>query len=425
MRVLFTVIPEKTMFQSMVALAWALRTAGHDVRVASQPTFVDVITQAGLTAVPVGRNVDLWRVVNADPELVAIARGGLHPPFDVVADPAAADWGRMRHAMTGAVRDAHKPHNFPMIASLVQFARWWRPDLVVWEPFTYAGAVAAEACGAVHGRLPWGLDVVGATRNRFRALRDEQPTAQRADPLADWLAGYATRYGFTPTEDLITGHFTVSQLPDSLQVPADRPYVRMRYVPYGGPATVPDWLWRRLDRPRVAVTLGTTATDVLGGYAVDVGGVLEALADLDVEVVVTVADAARARLGTLPANARTVGYVPLHALAPTCAAVIHHGGFGTLATFALQGVPQLILPRHFEGPLLARRLAAQGAGLARHADLASRRTVRESLRWLLDEPGFRDRAAALRDEFHAMPAPDQVAARLGEMCRRPTGAARH
>ena len=48
MRVLFATYPERTHFLAMVPLAWALRTAGHEVRVASQPTFTDVITRAVL-----------------------------------------------------------------------------------------------------------------------------------------------------------------------------------------------------------------------------------------------------------------------------------------------------------------------------------------------------------------------------------------
>ena len=63
MRVLLTTYPERTHFLAMVPLAWALRTAGHDVRVAVQPKFAPTVTQAGLTAAPVGRNSDLWQIL--------------------------------------------------------------------------------------------------------------------------------------------------------------------------------------------------------------------------------------------------------------------------------------------------------------------------------------------------------------------------
>ncbi|MGW2784745.1 hypothetical protein ACWC3X_26360 [Streptomyces populi] len=35
-------------------LAWSLRTAGHEVRVACRPDLLDAVTSAGLTAVGVG-----------------------------------------------------------------------------------------------------------------------------------------------------------------------------------------------------------------------------------------------------------------------------------------------------------------------------------------------------------------------------------
>src|ERR1017187_1851466 len=39
----------------MVPVAWALRAAGHEVRVASQPDLTEVITGAGRPGVPVGQ----------------------------------------------------------------------------------------------------------------------------------------------------------------------------------------------------------------------------------------------------------------------------------------------------------------------------------------------------------------------------------
>ena len=63
MRVLFALNPFNTVFKYMAPLGWALRTAGHEVRFASQPRFADVITQSGLTAVPVGRDTNLWELI--------------------------------------------------------------------------------------------------------------------------------------------------------------------------------------------------------------------------------------------------------------------------------------------------------------------------------------------------------------------------
>jgi UDP:flavonoid glycosyltransferase YjiC (YdhE family) len=94
--------------------------------------------------------------------------------------------------------------------------------------------------------------------------------------------------------------------------------------------------------------------------------------------------------------------------------VIHHAGFGTLATTALHAVPQLTLSRDADGPALAKRVARQGAGIALDPATATGEQVRHSVRRLLDEPGFAGRAGALRDEMLAMTAPNDVVGQLLE-----------
>ncbi|MBB5958534.1 glycosyltransferase (activator-dependent family) [Saccharothrix tamanrassetensis] len=415
MRVLFTASPEKTIFLAMVPLAWALRTAGHEVRFAGSPSFTGTITQAGLTAVPVGRDHDPTRRLAAagvTPEILEETRAGLGAPWDVVEDAADARWDHLLQGYREAVDYAFKPVNFPLIAGLVDFARSWEPDLVVWDSLTYAGPIAAKACGAAHARLLWSVDVFGATRERFLALKAEQPPPRREDPLADWLGGYGRKYGFEFTEDMTTGNFTIDQLPACLRLETGLDLHPVRYVPYGGAATVPKWLWAPPERPRIALTFGTTATDQFAGYALDVQAILEALSDLPVEVVATIAEAEQEKLTSVPDNARLLPYVPLHVLAPTCAAAIHHGGFGTLNTFALHAVPQLVLPYHFDEPVFADRYTAQGAGLGIHAGEATGGRVRDAVLRLLTEPAFRERAVVLRDEMHAMASPNELVPRL-------------
>jgi glycosyltransferase (activator-dependent family) len=420
MRVLFVANPEKTIFLSMVPLAWALRTAGHEVRFAGQPGFAAEITQAGLTAVPLGHDRDPYRIARLTPGRVEAERAGLHPPWDVATDPANAVWDRMLLGHVDAVQLGHKPEYFPIIAALVEFARHWQPDLVVWEPLTYAGGIAAKACGAASARLLFGIDVFGVTRDHYRHLLAEQPPESRPDPLAEWLGSYGRRYGFEFSEDMATGHFTVDQFPASLQLAADLEYVPMRYVPYNGKAVVPRWLWEPTERPRVALTMGLTATDSFDGYAVPVQEILDATADLDIELVATIAEAEQRKL-RVPANARLVPFVPLHALAPTLSVAIHHAGPGTLATIALHGVPQLALPYSFDEPIFARNLVAQGAGLELGPDEISGQAVRDKLLRLLRQPHHRQRALALRDEMLAMPSPNQVVGRLEELTAKHRG----
>ncbi|MET8054995.1 glycosyltransferase, partial [Streptosporangium sp. NPDC005286] len=201
----------------------------------------------------------------------------------------------------------------------------------------------------------------------------------------------------------------------SLSMRADLDYLPMRYVPYGGPAVVPKWLWTPPQHPRVALTLGTTATEHFAGYTVDVQDILDALADLDIELIATIAESEQAKLSRVPGNTRLVSYVPLHALAPTCAAVISHAGPGTFLTTALYGVPQLTMPWDFDEPELAGRAARQGGTLTIRPDQATGQDIRDSLLRLLDEPTFRDRAHDLRDEIHAQPTPNQLVPQLEKL----------
>jgi len=44
-----------------------------------------------------------------------------------------------------------------MLGDLVAFAQWWRPDVVVYEAVSYAGAVTAAVLGVPGVRLLFGL----------------------------------------------------------------------------------------------------------------------------------------------------------------------------------------------------------------------------------------------------------------------------
>ncbi|MFF4616614.1 activator-dependent family glycosyltransferase [Nonomuraea jabiensis] len=413
MRVLFATYPAKTHFHAMVPLAWALRGAGHEVTVAAQPGFAAEINQAGLTAVPVGADRSLGRMLEANPALLEELRAE--------GDARAGDltWEDVKDEYSESVTWWYKMENVPMIHSLVTFARRWRPDLVVWEPTTSAGAIAAKACGAAHARLMYTPDSFGLTRANYLRLRPPTPAPDESDTLAEWLASYADKYGARFSEDMVTGQFTIDHFPDSLRLDAGLAYVRTRYVPYGGAAVVPDWLTTPPRRPRIAITLGMDA------FADELREILGSLAELDVEVVATVPDDRRAALGPVPGNVRLVSYVPLLALVPTCSVVIHHAGAGTLATTSLYGVPQLVLRLSLEGdfdePELVDGLTGQGAGVAVRPGAGIGTAVRNNVVRLLEDPRFRERAAALRAEMLSLPSPAETVGELERLAAEHRG----
>ncbi|MEU5884527.1 activator-dependent family glycosyltransferase [Spirillospora sp. NPDC047279] len=422
MRILFTTFAAKVHMYSQVSLAWALRTAGHEVCIASQPDMVEDITRTGLTGVGVGEALDLEeRMKQVDDNLgdEETRRGS--------DGEAELDLTEMRPemlthdyllgmftAMTAVVFQNQCPE--PMVDDLVTFARTWKPDLVIWDTLTFAGPVAAKASGAAHARLLFGLDHVGRTRRAFLDELDRLPPELRDDPQREWLTWTLERYGCEFDEDTVTGNWTIDPTPAWIRFPLDLNYIPMRYVPYNGPSTVPEWLYERPKRKRICLTLGLSHREVQGGDEISIADLFEAVDGLDAEVVATF-DPSQVKSLRVPDNVRAVDFVPLNDLLPTCSAIVSHGGSGTFATALRHGVPQLILPsRIWDSTYKAERLEEQGAGMCvQDAAALSPKELRERLVRLLEEPSYARSAAMLRQELIGTPSPNAVVPALEKL----------
>ncbi|WP_026119393.1 activator-dependent family glycosyltransferase [Nocardiopsis ganjiahuensis] len=413
MRVVLASYTEKTHFIGMVALAWALRAAGHEVRVATQPALSGFASEAGLASVPVGRD---HRLRSGFDLVAGWGEGDARGFFDVGDSwPGALPWDELRWGMRDTTAWWWKPVNEPMLEDLVSFCRSWRPDLVIWESTTFSAAIAAEACGAAHARFLWSLDLFAAMREQYLQRAAERPEATPDDPMRAWLEDRAARHGVEFSETLIRGQFTLDYLPASLGVPAETgtPRLPLRYVPYNGRAVIPDWLRTPPERPRIGVSVGTSTTDWFGGHTYSLTDLLKGLSELDVEVVATLPDEEAARIRGLADNVRLVGYAPLDILAPTCELMVTHVGPGTLSSGLVHGVPQLLAPGpRLDAPLLARRVEEAGAGLVVTPEEACGERFRETARRILADGGFTEAAGRLRAEMAAMPSPASVVAAL-------------
>ena len=97
MRILFVSMPHPTHFHPMLPLAWALRAAGHEVRVAGHPDLADTATGGGMTMVPVGPP-GWYRDDPYEPDLYASLMGrGASNHLPLVRSTSLA------HALTGQV----------------------------------------------------------------------------------------------------------------------------------------------------------------------------------------------------------------------------------------------------------------------------------------------------------------------------------
>jgi glycosyltransferase (activator-dependent family) len=414
MRVLVTVIAVKTHLYNVAPVALALRAAGHEVRVAAQPDLVDAITGAGLTAVPVGDELRMGRSgADGGPTAQTFrAHGG-----GMAEDPAALDWDDVLGSFTVACSIEYEFFtNQSMVDDLVEFARGWQPDLVIWDALTFAGAIAARACGAAHARMLFGIDYISRMYDHFQGFLAALPEAQRDDPVSDWLAGRMARVGcaFTPelSRELMTGQVTIDPTPGWMQLPVTVPRLPVRQVPFNGGSTIPDWVFDEPAKPRVCLSLGLSG-QLLGGDFVSVPELLDSLAELPIELVATLNTDQLAEVGDLPANVRTVDFVPLNELAPTCAAIIHHGGFGTLVNVMHHGIPSITIPAPWwDENDLGHHLHRRRAGLRLEPGEATTATLTAAVRDLITDPAFADNAAAVRQEIHATPTPGQLTTAL-------------
>ncbi|MET9096649.1 activator-dependent family glycosyltransferase [Streptomyces cyaneofuscatus] len=415
MRVLFTTFAAKAHLYAQIPLAWALQTAGHQVAVASQPDLAGAITAAGLTAVPVGQPLLLDEMMQQGQE--SLDDGQEMKSFEEVGidisetRPEVLTWEYTLGIFTTMASLVYDPVNSPeVIDDLLGFAGEWQPDLVVWDTMSFMGPVVAKVTGAAHARLLFGLDVLGRMRAEFnRHLAGRLPEL-RDDPVAEWLGYTLARYGQEFSEDMVVGQWTIDPVPPSMRFPLDLPTVPVRYIPYNGPSTVPRWLHEPSERPRVCLTLGLSKREVLGKDKSSIEDLIEAVADLDAEVVATLDAKQSAELSRVPENVRITDFVPLNFLLPTCAAVIHHGGAGTFSTALIHGVPQIFVPdMTWDVMHRGRALRERGAGVfLENPKTFTAEELRGHLVRVLDDPSFRRNSERLRREVVSTPSPNEI-----------------
>ncbi|MEU1606175.1 nucleotide disphospho-sugar-binding domain-containing protein [Micromonospora matsumotoense] len=406
MRVLFVPHANKAHLHIMTPLAWALRTAGHDVRVASQPEIADAIIASGFVPVEVGRTRTEM------PAFYPGVRPGEAPPVVMAPGerqkmPLQQDFPRDNplEKLSRASWGFALFSTDEMIADLIALIDSWRPDLVVWDSMVYAAPAAATVCGVPHARMMMGPD--GITQLR-RAARDE------GDPLRDWLDRVLGGYGARFDEDVATGHFTIDPMPPWQYQPDGLHLVPVRHIAVNPPARIPDWLREEQQRPRVCLTLGESHRNGRGTEA-PAADLLDAVSGLDAEVIATFNAKQLATIPVLPDNVRVVDFVPLAMLLPSCAAIVHHGGAGTFATAVEHAVPQLIIPGthwgfQWWGPLAhANGLQQQGAGrFVADADHLTSEALAEDLARVLKDPSFKANAERLRTQVAGLPTPNDL-----------------
>ena len=392
MRVLFTCHGAAPHLYPMVPLAWALRTAGHEVRIASQTRILDQIVHTGLPAVEIA-GAPQWTEAERRETITAIYTQGPWP-VDWGLDPAAlSDEQRTYLEFIGRrmLRTAEA-----MVDELTAFALRWRPELIVYDAICFAGAVVAARLG-----VPGVRHLCGTV-----AMPRIELTAS-GEPLPEYVRLFEAR----GLPVVLTADAVVDPTPVSMRLHSDPSWLGMRYVPYNGPGIAPGWAGAPAGRPRVCVTWGHTAATALGQAAVKpFRDAIDAITELDVDILAVSTAEQLEQLGALPAGARAAASVPLHRILTGCDVLVQQGGDGTTLTGAALGVPQLAISRKPDAEVAPGRLAGVGAGIhLRHQELrddpAAAQVVRDAVAKLLADPGYRDAARRLRAEIERQPPP--------------------
>lgn len=397
MKILFTTFPGLGHFFSIVPLAWAARAAGHEVLIITTGPAAVASGRAGLPTVDAAPGTNIMADLHNDLRDKILRARREMGPNGFAHDP----FSNMK--MWPIVAERMATVSDKMADRIVEVARWWQPDLVIHTPLEAAGPLAAALLSVptvLHGIGPTGLGPQlasskhGLMNHIYQALR---PTFERHS-LAREIAQPLTALDICPP---------------SMREPEQSSALSMRYIPYNGGDVLPDWLMQPPSRRRICVTLGTVVPRAEGLSGLS--GVIKALSDLDVEVILALGESDPSALGTLPPNVRASGWVPLSALVPTCTAIVHHGGSGTTMNALVAGVPQLVLPHMADQHMNAAAVQRRGVGLTHRPEEADTETVRRSLNQLLEDPGFIRAADDVRQENVSLLSPSEILTRLSEM----------
>ncbi len=385
MRVLVSTTAGAGHLGPLVPFARALVDAGHEVVVAAPASFASAVAKAGFDHRPFADA--------PQEELAAVfARVPGLSNHDANALVVTEIFGRIdaRAALPG-VRD---------------LVDGWRPDLVLREASEFASYVVADVDEIPHVTVAVSLD----------SFEDEFLPGLEA-PLADLGAqGGVAGLRSAPRLSLLPPAFEGAA---ALASGTTRRFRDDTLAPASGDP-LPGW-WPGSTDPLVYVTFGTVAASI-GLFPVLYQGVMAAVADLPVRVLLTLGQAGDPEaLGPLPANVHVERWWPQADVMPHAAAMVGHGGFGTTLAGLAAGVPMVVVPLFADQPYNAERVEAVNAGVALGGGPAGIGGLADALGQVLDGDWYRAGAKRMAEQIARLPSAADAVALLEEVAgyRRP------
>ncbi|MCK9794510.1 glycosyltransferase [Isoptericola sp. 4D.3] len=288
-----------------------------------------------------------------------------------------------------------------------------RPDLVVASIFAFGAMMAAESCGiAFDVLLPniYSPPTPGVTPMGMGLRPARGPAGRTRDALLRRLsvAGFdrytlgrlnalRAEFGLEPLahswDQVHRARRQLVMTSPAFDLPARLP-ANARYV---GPllddptwADDPAWASPTGDAPLVLVAMSSTFQDHVGVLQ----RIVDGLATLPVRGIVTSGPAVAPEEVRAAPNVTVVGSAPHGSLMRDAAAVVTHGGHGTLLKALAAGCPVVVLPHGRDQADNAVRVTLRGAGRALPRKASAER-VADAVRRVLDDPSYADAATAL------------------------------
>jgi UDP:flavonoid glycosyltransferase YjiC (YdhE family) len=381
MRVLLTSWAWPSHYYPMVPLGWALQAAGHDVLVASQPALAGTIAASGLPGISIGSDVDLSPHMERFFERSRNRRAQGKKP-----DERRDLKGKGPIALKMFIDLAEA-----MVVGLLDLTSNYKPDLIVYDPTTYAAPIAAATHNIPSARQLWGVDYI---------YHLHPYETEAFIPLYH-------HHNLHPENINTLGTITLDPCPTQAQITATYPRHLTQYIPYNGPSTLPPWLLTPPSTHRICLTWGTSST-TLGRRLAFAGNLIDMLGsiaeDLNIEVVAALSEIDNSLLSGEPSpRVRVVERLALHLLLPTCDAIIHQGGMGTTMTAITTHTPQLIIPQLPDQIFNAQQFTGTGAALHLSRDTTNPTTLRHAVHQLLTDPTYRHHTTTLHRELDSRP----------------------
>jgi MGT family glycosyltransferase len=361
----------------MIALAQRLADEGHTLGFVCGRPLAEIVAAAGIDAVT-------------------------YDPSDWKQAPRTALNPSPRFMSRWYAAQSFKGFAADGIAAASHAVNQFAPDVVVADSISYHAIIAAERANIPWAAIAitllplaprgWSCTMTTAMESiqpelvtRLQEAGVREPRLNFQELISPWLNIAFATDAFAPRS---LGSNTWSWMVGPVQW--SRP--RGDEVPF-------PWEALRTDRPLVYVSFG--GGEALAFSEATIMNIAASLGEAEAQFVFVLHDLMEGTLpARLPGNVIAVRYAPQLALLDRADVVLTHGGYGTVTETLLRAKPMLVMPIGHEQPLQAELVDRAGVGLSLPVD-ASSSAIGDALRRLLVEPEFRQRAAAVADDYRS------------------------